>query len=168
MLLPCEVWQAVVADANGGKISEVRYYPWGTRRYASGSIPTLFQFTSESMQISRKMRWTGLQAGQRIEGNFGLYDYGARWSQGRAPGTLRSWSSFSAKQVAPMVSPGSRVVGRTFETILSPFSHGIFAIRVFIFIPTGRSYGLVRDCWYKRDPLRLTFNGYVMAYLLSR
>jgi len=61
---------AITTDSNGVYDSEIRYYPWGTRRYVSGSIPTLFQFT-----------------GQRIDGDLGLYDYGARWSPGRAPGT---------------------------------------------------------------------------------
>ena len=73
---------AITTDSSGMIGSEIRYTPWGTRRYASGSILTLFQFTSESTEI--------LQAGQRIDGDLGLYDYGARWSPGKAPGTARS------------------------------------------------------------------------------
>src|SRR4030042_2910792 len=41
---------------------EIRYYSWGTSRYASGSTPTTFQYT-----------------GQRIESNLGLYFYNVRW-----------------------------------------------------------------------------------------
>src|SRR4030042_6436658 len=41
---------------------EIRYYPGGTSRYASGSNPTTFQFT-----------------GQRLQSEIGLYFYGARW-----------------------------------------------------------------------------------------
>jgi RHS repeat-associated protein len=44
------------------KSAEVRYMPWGTTRYTSGTTPTTFLFT-----------------GQRIETSFGLYYYGARW-----------------------------------------------------------------------------------------
>jgi RHS repeat-associated protein len=44
------------------KSAEVRYKPWGTTRYTTGTSPTTFQFT-----------------GQRLESSFGLYFYGARW-----------------------------------------------------------------------------------------
>jgi len=35
--------QAMVADANGGKISEVRYYPWGGDRYSAYTTSTYRQ-----------------------------------------------------------------------------------------------------------------------------
>jgi RHS repeat-associated protein len=54
--------QAITADANGGKISEVRYYPWGTDRYSAYTSSSTYRFT-----------------GQRTEFGFGLYYYGARW-----------------------------------------------------------------------------------------
>jgi len=41
---------------------EVRYYPWGKDRFASGQTLTTYKFT-----------------GQREEAGLGLYDYGARW-----------------------------------------------------------------------------------------
>jgi RHS repeat-associated protein len=53
---------AITTNSSGVKSAELRYYPWGTTRYTSGSNPTTYQFT-----------------GQRIEGNIGLYFYGARW-----------------------------------------------------------------------------------------
>jgi RHS repeat-associated protein len=53
---------AITTNSSGVKNSEIRYMPWGTTRYTSGSSPTTFQFT-----------------GQRIENTIGLYYYGARW-----------------------------------------------------------------------------------------
>ncbi|OGN96888.1 MAG: hypothetical protein A2Z71_01835 [Chloroflexi bacterium RBG_13_50_21] len=40
---------AITTDSNGVLGSELRYYPWGTSRYARGSTPTTFQFTSETI-----------------------------------------------------------------------------------------------------------------------
>jgi len=40
----------------------VRYYPWGTERYNSGTTPTTYKFT-----------------GQRYESSIGLYFYNSRW-----------------------------------------------------------------------------------------
>ena len=54
--------QAITTDANGSKISEVRYYPWGGDRYYAYTSSTTFRFT-----------------GQRTEFGLGLYYYGARW-----------------------------------------------------------------------------------------
>jgi len=54
--------QAITADANGGKISEVRYYPWGGDRYYAYTSTTTFRFI-----------------GQRFESGIGLYFYNARW-----------------------------------------------------------------------------------------
>jgi RHS repeat-associated protein len=54
--------QAMVADANGGKISEVRYYPWGEDRYSAYTTSNTYRYT-----------------GQRAEFGSGLYYYGARW-----------------------------------------------------------------------------------------
>jgi RHS repeat-associated protein len=53
---------AITTNSSGVKNSEIRYMPWGTTRYTSGSSPTTFQFT-----------------GQRLESSFELYYYGARW-----------------------------------------------------------------------------------------
>ena len=53
---------ATTTDSSGVKSAEVRYYPWGTERYTSGTTPTTFKFT-----------------GQRYESGIGLYYYGARW-----------------------------------------------------------------------------------------
>ena len=54
--------QAITANSSGVKSAEVRYYPWGTDRYTSGTTPTTYRFT-----------------GQRAEAGLGLYFYGARW-----------------------------------------------------------------------------------------
>jgi RHS repeat-associated protein len=53
---------AITANSSGTKIAELRYYPWGERRYYTGSIPTNYQFT-----------------GQRMENDLGIYFYNARW-----------------------------------------------------------------------------------------
>ena len=52
----------IIADANGAKVAEMLYKPWGEQRYASGTMPTDRRFT-----------------GQKLESSLGLYDYGARW-----------------------------------------------------------------------------------------
>jgi RHS repeat-associated protein len=80
---------AITTDSGGVLGSETRYYPWGTTRYTSGSIPT----------IPRCPRDTPFQfTGQRKEGMIGLYFYGARWYD---PAVMRaslssSESSFDA------------------------------------------------------------------------
>jgi RHS repeat-associated protein len=53
---------AITTDSSGSMSAEIRYYPWGTERYNSGSTPTKYHFT-----------------GQRLESSIGLYYYGARW-----------------------------------------------------------------------------------------
>ncbi|MEM3555093.1 MAG: RHS repeat-associated core domain-containing protein, partial [Candidatus Micrarchaeaceae archaeon] len=58
---------AVVANASGAKVGEVRYKAWGEERPACGSppcgtIPTTYRYT-----------------GQRWESGIGLYFYNARW-----------------------------------------------------------------------------------------
>ena len=53
---------AITTSSSGVKNSEIRYMPWGTTRYTSGSSPTTFQYT-----------------GQRLETNLGLLFYNARW-----------------------------------------------------------------------------------------
>jgi hypothetical protein len=52
----------ITLDASGNKIAELRYMPWGSQRYSSGSTPTDYRYT-----------------GQRLENRLGLYYYGARW-----------------------------------------------------------------------------------------
>ena len=54
--------QAITTNSSGSKSAEIRYYPWGTERYTSGTTPTTYHFT-----------------GQRLESSIGLYYYGARW-----------------------------------------------------------------------------------------
>ncbi len=54
--------QAITTDSNGNRTGEIRYNPWGTGRYSSGTTPTTYHFT-----------------GQRLESALGLYYYGARW-----------------------------------------------------------------------------------------
>ena len=53
---------SVTTDSSGIFGSAILYYPWGGRRWSSGSIPTNYQYTD-----------------QRIESNLGLYFYNARW-----------------------------------------------------------------------------------------
>ena len=61
---------AITTNSSGVKSGEVRYYPWGTERYTSGttltafgaSTPTTYKFT-----------------GQRYESSIGLYFYNSRW-----------------------------------------------------------------------------------------
>ncbi len=54
--------QSITTDNNGLNPKEIRYYPWGTERYTSGTTPTTFHFT-----------------GQRLESYINLYWYGSRW-----------------------------------------------------------------------------------------
>ena len=49
---------AITTNSSGVKSAEIRYYPWGTTRYTSGTTPTTFKFT-----------------GQRLESGIGLYFY---------------------------------------------------------------------------------------------
>ena len=53
---------AITTNSSGVKSAEIRYYPWGTTRYTSGTTPTTFKFT-----------------GQRLEDYIKLYWYGSRW-----------------------------------------------------------------------------------------
>jgi RHS repeat-associated protein len=53
---------SISTNSNGVFDAELRYMPWGERRYYSGSIPTNYQFTD-----------------QRIESNLGWYFYNSRW-----------------------------------------------------------------------------------------
>jgi RHS repeat-associated protein len=53
---------AITTNSSGVKSAEIRYYPWGTTRYTSGTTPTTFRFT-----------------GQRLESYINLYWYGSRW-----------------------------------------------------------------------------------------
>ncbi len=54
---------SLTTDANGYLVSEMRYKAWGEVRYASGNLPTKYQYTG---QFS-------------YESDFGLDFYGARW-----------------------------------------------------------------------------------------
>ncbi len=54
--------QAITTDSNGANLAEIRYYPWGTERYSSGTTPSGYRFT-----------------GQRLESLLGLYFYNSRW-----------------------------------------------------------------------------------------
>jgi RHS repeat-associated protein len=53
---------SITTDSSGIVGSTILYTPWGGRRFVSGSIPTNYQYTD-----------------QRIESNWGVYFYGARW-----------------------------------------------------------------------------------------
>jgi RHS repeat-associated protein len=53
---------AITTNSSGTRTAEVRYYPWGTERYTSGTTPTTYKFT-----------------GQRQESGIGLYFYNSRW-----------------------------------------------------------------------------------------
>ena len=53
---------SVTANISGTKVSEVRYYPFGETRYASGTTPTSKRFNAKELQT-----------------DIGLYDYGARF-----------------------------------------------------------------------------------------
>ena len=54
--------QAITANSSGVMSAEIRYFPWGTERYTSGTTPTTYHFT-----------------GQRLESMIGLYFYNSRW-----------------------------------------------------------------------------------------
>jgi len=54
--------QAITTNSSGVRSAEVRYMPWGTERYTSGTTPTTYKFT-----------------GQRYESSIGLYFYNSRW-----------------------------------------------------------------------------------------
>jgi RHS repeat-associated protein len=53
---------SVTLDEGGGKIGELRYYPWGETRWESGTTQTAYKFT-----------------GQRLDGYINLYWYNSRW-----------------------------------------------------------------------------------------
>ena len=53
---------SVTLDAAGNAVSTLRYYPWGTSCYTSGTTPTQRRFT-----------------GQTLDSNTGLYFYNARY-----------------------------------------------------------------------------------------
>lgn len=52
----------VTLDAGGNRVTELRYYPYGSARYNSGGQITTYRFT-----------------GQRWDGGTGLYWYNSRW-----------------------------------------------------------------------------------------
>jgi RHS repeat-associated protein len=53
---------AITANSSGGFVAELRYWPYGSTRYMSGTTPTDRRFT-----------------GQREDATIGLYDYRARY-----------------------------------------------------------------------------------------
>ncbi len=60
---------SITTDSAGAYQTELRYYPWGERRYGYGSIPTILRSSGQAFQFT----------GQRIDGDLNLYFYGARW-----------------------------------------------------------------------------------------
>jgi RHS repeat-associated protein len=54
---------SLTTDANGNVVSEMRYKAWGETRYASGSMPTRYQYTGQ----------------YSYQSDFGLHFYNARW-----------------------------------------------------------------------------------------
>jgi len=63
---------AVTAYSGGGKKAELRYYPYGATRYASGNTPTSYKFT-----------------GRRLDEATGLYFYNACYYDPALRKTLR-------------------------------------------------------------------------------
>jgi len=57
---------AITADSSGNKLTELRYKPWGEKRYANGTTLTTFRFTGQRQESS-------------LGAADGLYYYGARW-----------------------------------------------------------------------------------------
>jgi RHS repeat-associated protein len=53
---------SLTTNASGQVVSELRYKAWGETRYASGNMPTKYQYT-----------------GQYYDSDFGLHFYNARW-----------------------------------------------------------------------------------------
>jgi hypothetical protein len=55
---------AITTNSSGGKVAEIRYYPWGTERYKYGTTPThpslcsgqAHHFTSESIKTVKACR----------------------------------------------------------------------------------------------------------------
>jgi RHS repeat-associated protein len=54
---------SLTTDAAGNKVSEMYYKAWGEVRYASGNVPTKYQYTGQFSYVS----------------DFGLHFYNARW-----------------------------------------------------------------------------------------
>jgi RHS repeat-associated protein len=77
---------AITTNSSGGKVAEIRYYPWGTERYTYGTTPT-----HPSLLHQDRARGCSGQAyhftEQRLESGIGLYYYWARWSPGKTLGT---------------------------------------------------------------------------------
>ena len=79
---------AITTNSSGGMSAEIRYYPWGTERYTSGSTPTTYHFT-----------------GQRLESGIGLYFYNSRWYD---PSIMRF---VQPDTVIPSIGEGSALNG---------------------------------------------------------
>ena len=60
---------SITANSSGAKIAELRYHPWGSTRYTSGTTPTSYQYT-----------------GQRKDSYIGLHFYNARFYPSASPG----------------------------------------------------------------------------------
>ncbi len=76
---------SISTNSNGVFDAELRYMPWGTTRYTSGSSPTTIPSvpSGKAPHSSGQVQYTG----QRLESTLGLLFYNARWSPGRAPST---------------------------------------------------------------------------------
>ncbi len=59
---------SITTDSSGNNPITQSYYPWGEKRWSSGTIPTTFQYTGQ-----RREKDLGPAGGE------GLYYYGARW-----------------------------------------------------------------------------------------
>ena len=76
---------AITTTSSRGFDPEIRYMPWETTRYTSGTSPTIPRLRS-----GQAFQYTG----QRVESSFGLLYYNARWSLGRARGTTRPGAGY--------------------------------------------------------------------------
>ncbi len=57
---------SVTTDSNGAYQTELRYYPWGERRFGYGSIPTISRASGQAFPFT----------GQRIDGDLNRFYYG--------------------------------------------------------------------------------------------
>jgi RHS repeat-associated protein len=96
---------SLVLDANGAKVAEARYYPYGETRWTAGTLPTDYRFT-----------------GQREEASLGLYQMGARW----VDPSLGRWLSADTIVPGAAVSSGgsAATLGYDDQVRLTPLTVG--------------------------------------------
>ncbi len=99
--------QAITTSSSGAMSAEIRYYPWGTERYNSGTTPTTYHFT-----------------GQRLESELGLYYYGARWYDPTAGRFIQ------ADSVVPIENSNSENVKRMQLTLIVDYHENNLLIQL--------------------------------------